>query len=63
MKVDNPMAINTPALVTLRISVVVENSCAISGVAGKRDVLENVTASVIQLTTKRMMHFRQVGRS
>lgn len=62
-KVERPMAIRTPALVTLRISGVVENSSAISGVAGRRDVLENVTASVIQLTTKRMMNLRQVGKS
>jgi hypothetical protein len=55
------MAISTPALVTLRISDVVENSVAISGVAGSREVLENVTARVIQLTIKRMRHLRHVG--
>lgn len=62
MRVERPMASRTPALVMLRISGVVENSAAISGVAGRREVLEKVTARVIQLTMKRMMHFRQVGR-
>jgi hypothetical protein len=61
IKDENPMAIITPALVTLRISGVVENSAAISGVAGSSEVLEKVTARVIQLTTKRMRHLRHVG--
>jgi hypothetical protein len=62
MKDEKPIAIKTPALMTLRISVVVENSLAISGVAGSNEVLENVTAKVIQLTTKRMRHLRHSGR-
>ena len=61
MRDEKPMASSTPALVALRISVVVPNSAAISGVAGRNDVDEKVTARVIQLTTKRMMHLRQVG--
>ncbi|GMF67340.1 unnamed protein product [Aspergillus oryzae] len=59
---EKPIASKTPALVMLRVSVVVLNSSAISGVAGRRDVLEKVTARVIQLTTKRMIHFRHKGR-
>jgi len=34
------------------ISVVVENSEAISGIAGRREVLEKVMARVIQLTMR-----------
>ena len=53
------MAMITPALLILMISVVVENSKAISGTAGRREVLEKVMARVIQLTMKRMVFFRQ----
>lgn len=59
---EKPMARSTPAFVALRISVVVLNSDAISGVAGRNEVEEKVMASVIQLTTKRTTHLRQVGR-
>lgn len=61
MRDEKPMASSTPALVALRISVVVPNSAAISGVAGRNEVDEKVTARDIQLTTKRIMHLRQVG--
>jgi hypothetical protein len=61
MNEENPIAINTPALMTLRISVDVENSIAISEVAGNNEVLENVTARVIQLTMKRIRHLRHLG--
>lgn len=60
---EDPMANNTPALVTLMCSAVVPNSAAISGVAGYRQVLENVAASVMKLTVKRMTHLCQLGRS
>lgn len=55
------MAMSTPALMTLRISVVVENSVAISGVAGSSEVLEKVTVRVIQLATNKIRHLRHVG--
>lgn len=45
----------------LMISTVVENSEEISGVAGRRDVLEEATTSVIQLMVKRMVYFRHFG--
>lgn len=63
MNDEKPIAISTPALITLRISVEVENSVAISGVAGSSEVLENVTARVIQLTMNKMRHLRHVGMS
>lgn len=59
---EKPIASSTPAFVALRISVVVLNSEAISGVAGRKEVEEKVMARVIQLTTKRIIHLRQVGR-
>jgi hypothetical protein len=40
MKDELPIAINTPALVMLIVSVIVENSEAISSVADSREVLE-----------------------
>lgn len=52
------MAINTPALVTLRISDIIENSVAISGIAGSNEVLKTMTARVIQLMMKRMRDLR-----
>lgn len=55
------MASNTPAFDTLIASLVVWNSFAISGMAGKRQVLENVAASVIQLTMNKITHLRQFG--
>lgn len=63
MNEDMPIATNTPALVMLMMVVVVVNSEAISGAAGRRDVLEKVMTRVIQLTAKRMIYFRQRGRS
>lgn len=60
---EKPMARSTPALVTFSVSGVVVNSAAISGVAGSREVLEKVTARVIQLRVKRMMFLRQRGRA
>jgi hypothetical protein len=60
---EKPIAISTPALITLRISVVVPNSVAISGVAGSNEVLENVTANVIQLATNKMRLFLQKARA
>lgn len=60
---DRPMAMSTPALVTLRISDVVDRSAEISGVATSSDVLEKVTHSVIQLTTNRIRYLRHDGRS
>lgn len=59
IKDELPMAMITAALLILMISVVVENSEAISGIAGRREVLEKVMARVIQLTMKRMVIFRQ----
>jgi hypothetical protein len=47
---------------TFRISGVVWNSEAISGVAGRSDVLLKVTARAIQLTVKRIMDLRHRGR-
>jgi hypothetical protein len=63
IKLDDPIANNTPALVTLMCSGVVPNSAAISGVAGYRHVLENVAARHMKLTVKRMTDLCQVGRS
>lgn len=63
IKLDDPMANNTPALVTLICSDVVSNSAAISGVAGYRHVLENVVARHIKLTVKRITDLCQVGKS
>lgn len=57
----NPMANRTPALLMLTTSDLVPNSAAISGAAGKRDVLEKVAASVIQLAVKRIRILRHVG--
>src|SRR5690242_19545850 len=62
MNEEIPMAIRTPALLMLSISGLVLNSVAISGVAGSRDVLEKVIASVIQLTTNRMVYLRHVAK-
>lgn len=61
-RLEKPIARRTPALVMLRDSAVVVNSRAISGVAGRREVLEKVTARVIQETTKRMITLRHLGR-
>jgi hypothetical protein len=63
IKLDDPIANNTPALVTLMCSGVVLNSAAISGVAGYRHVLENVAARHMKLTVNRMTDLCQVGRS
>lgn len=63
IRLDDPIANNTPALVTLIRSEVVSNSAAISGVAGYRHVLENVVAKHIKLTVKRMTNLCQVGKS
>ena len=60
---EKPMANNTPALMTLRISSVVLNRVAISGVAGSNEVLLKVTARVIHETMNRMMDLCQKGRS
>lgn len=62
MRADRPMAISTPALVTSRISGVVERSIAISGVAMSMDVLEKVTTRVSQLITNRIKYLRHLGR-
>jgi hypothetical protein len=62
IRVDVPMATNTPALLILITSVVVPKSLAISDRAGKIEVLENVAAKVIQLVTERMTTFRHVGK-
>jgi hypothetical protein len=63
IKLDDPIANKTPALVILMCSGVVPNSAAISGVAGYRHVLENVAARHMKLTVKRMTDLCQVGRS
>lgn len=63
MRLDDPIASNTPALVTLICSEVVPNSAAISGVAGYRHVLEKVVARHMKLTVKRITHLCQVGKS
>lgn len=63
IRLDDPIANNTPALVTLICSEVVPNSSAISGVAGYKHVLENVVAKHIKLTVKRITHLCQVGKS
>lgn len=63
MKLDDPIASKTPALVTLMCSAVVPNSAAISGVAGYRHVLENVAARHMKLTVKRITYLCQLGRS
>jgi len=63
MKLDDPIASSTPALVTLMCSGVVPNSAAISGVAGYRHVLENVAARHMKLTVKRITYLCQLGRS
>ena len=61
MKEANPIAKRIPALLMLTISDCVPNSAAISGVAGKRDVLEKVAARVIQLAVMRIKILRHVG--
>lgn len=61
-KDDEPITSSTPALHTFMRSLVVCRVEAISGSAGKRQVLLNVAARVIQETVKRMMDFRQLGR-
>jgi hypothetical protein len=63
IKLEDPIANNTPALVILMCSGVVPNSAAISGVAGYRHVLENVAARHMKLTVKRMTVLCQFGRS
>lgn len=63
MRLDDPIANSTPALVTLICSEVVPNSAAISGVAGYRHVLENVVARHMKLTVKRITHLCHVGKS
>ena len=55
-------AISAPAFEMLIASLMVPNSAAISSVAGYIQLIENVAASVIQLTTNRMRHFRQKGK-
>lgn len=61
-KDDEPITSSTPALHTFMRSLVVCRVEAISGSAGKRQVLLNVAANVIQETVKRIMDFRQLGR-
>lgn len=60
---EEPIASRTPALEIFIFSTVLPNSCAISGAAGNRHVLEYVTARVIQLTTNRIIPLRQLGSS
>lgn len=61
INVEVPIAMNTPALLMLIISADVLRSLAISGRAGKIEVLENATANVIQLVTLKMTTFRHIG--
>lgn len=63
MRDEYPMATRTPALEMLIVSTVISNSFAISGAAGRRQVLEKVTTRVIQLTTNVMTHFLHNGIS
>lgn len=57
----NPIASRMPASLMFTTSVEVPNSAAISGAAGKSEVLEKVAASVIQLAVNRIRIFRHVG--
>jgi hypothetical protein len=59
---EKPMAASSAALVMLMISIVVERSEAISGIAERIDVLANVDARVIQLTVKIIVYFRSGKR-